>query len=185
MGLIQVAGLDPSLQNLGMVKGVLNTSPLFNNQLTLREIQLVQTKPDNKNKQARKSFQDLERARVLYQGLHRFISDVDAVFVEMPIGSQNAASMKSYGMCIMAIASIGKPLFQISPEEVKKAAVGDKNATKNTMIQWATTKHPEVQWFSHQGKIVAKNEHVADATAAIYAGVLSDQFKQAMVFMGL
>jgi hypothetical protein len=72
----------------------------------------------------------------------------------------------------------------VTPTEVKLAATGNKNASKQEMIDWAVEAHPEASWLRHKRKgvmeLTAANEHLADALAAIYAGVLTDQFKQAM-----
>lgn len=178
MAKIVIAGLDPSLQNFGMVKGVLdlNSGTLSNLQLLLNE-----TKPDNKNKQVRKNSQDLERARSHFRAIREFLLDVDLVCVEIPVGSQSARSMASYGVCIGLLASIEIPLIQVTPTEVKMAATGSKTASKTDMISWAFDQYPDAPWLVRTVKgvkePVAKNEHLADGLAAIYAGVKTDEFK--------
>lgn len=101
--------------------------------------------------------------------------------VEIPVGSQSARSMASYGICIGVVASIDKPLIQVTPAEVKLVATGSKTASKDDMIKWATEMYPEGQWLTTNKKgvvsFVNKNEHMADAIAAMHAGVKTDQFK--------
>lgn len=184
---LRVAGLDPSMCNFGMVKGVLC---LHSGILDLQHLHIESTESAKKTKKTvRTNSLDLVRASLLFNALSEFIKDVDMVFVEMPVGTQSAAGMKAYGMCIMAIATINKPLVQVMPDEVKQAATGNKNATKAAMIEWATTTYPTAPWFTrkHKGtvELISKNEHVADALATIYAGVKTDTFKQARSILTL
>lgn len=178
MACIIIAGLDPSLDNFGMSKGVLDLSSgiLSNIQLNLNE-----TKPDNKNKQVRKNSIDLKRAQSHFEALNKFLVDVDIVCVEIPVGSQSARAMASYGICIGLLASISTPMIQVSPNEVKLASVGSKTATKKQMIEWASNLYPNAPWMTTtrkgQKELIAKNEHLADSIAAIHAGVKTSEFK--------
>lgn len=181
MKILRVAGLDPSLSNFGMVKGALN---LQNGEFQLDGMLLQSTSSDNKNKKrVRKNSDDLERARLLYGSMQDFLFDTDMIFVEIPVGSQTARAMCSYGVCIGVLASISQSLIQVTPSEVKIAATGNKNATKTEMINWAVKTYSYADWFKHKSKgelvISNKNEHLADATAAIHAGVRTDEFRQA------
>lgn len=179
MTILKIASIDPSLSNFGLAKGTIDIShEAF--PVTLSELQLVETDTDRSaRKVVRRNSEDLERARKLLRGMQRFIADADMVFVEVPVGSQSARSMASYGICIGVLASIGKPLIQVTPTEVKLAAVGSKTASKSEMIEWASKLHPDLNWLVSRGKMTAKNEHLADAIGAIYAGVLTDEFARA------
>ncbi|AYA64338.1 hypothetical protein [Alteromonas sp. RKMC-009] len=177
-----VAGLDPSLSNLGMVKGHFDGVAF-----DPHELKLVQTSADKSaKKQVRKNSQDLQRCRELHDGLHKFIEGVDLIFVEVPVGSQSARAMMSYGACVQLLAGIKIPLIEVTPNEVKLAATGDKNATKQDMITWAVNKYPNVKWLTQKRNghqvITAKNEHLADAVAAVEAGMQTDTFKQLLSF---
>ena len=44
------------------------------------------------------------------------------------------------------------------------------------MIESAVNMHPDAPWIRKDGKLLAKNEHLADALASIYAGLRSPQF---------
>lgn len=184
MAILRVAGIDPALRNFGMVKGYIDLSkPDF--EFVIEDLLLVSTEVDNENKKTvRKNSQDLVRAKLLHKGVHGFISDVNMVFSEMPVGSQNARAMASYGVSIGVLASITKPLVQVMPDEVKIAAVGNKNASKKDMIDWATTAYPDAPWLTRRFKgeltFLEKNEHLADAVAVVQAGILTDQFLQAV-----
>lgn len=177
---MRVAGIDPSLSNFGLAKGSLDIQRAS---FHLEDLLLVESKADKANaKTVRKNSDDLNRAKQLYCGMQEFIEDVDFVFVEVPVGSQSARSMASYGVCIGVLASVSKPLIQVTPTEVKLAAVGSKTASKAEMIEWATAAYPSADWItmkrSGQQVVTNKNEHLADAVAAIHAGMQTDQFKQ-------
>lgn len=49
------------------------------------------------------------------------------------------------------------------------------------------SKHPDAGWFTKKVKgevsIVSKNEHPADALAAVYTGLETDQYRQAVSMM--
>lgn len=173
MTTITIAGIDPALRNVGLVKGTLDLdSGIFH----LASLKLLQTET-SKHKQVRKNSDDLERARIAYKGIQEFLVDVDLVCVEIPVGSQSARAMASYGISIGVIASIDKPLIQVTATEVKMNGAGTKLASKVEMINWATTRYPMAPWLTHGGKITQNNEHLADALAAIHAGAKTDEFK--------
>ena len=101
------------------------------------------------------------------------------MFVEVPVGSQSARAMASYGVCIGLLAALSdKPLIEVTPTEVKLAAVGSKTASKQEMISWASDLYPHLNWIKSRGKseLADKNEHIADAIGAIHAGILTDEF---------
>jgi Holliday junction resolvasome RuvABC endonuclease subunit len=179
MSILKIAAIDPSLSNFGLVRGTVDIShEAF--PVELSELTLVETDTDKSSRKVvRRNSEDLERARKLLRGMHRFIADADMVFVEVPVGSQSARAMASYGVCIGILASIGKPLIQVTPTEVKLAAVGTKTASKNEMIEWASGLYPNLNWLMSRGKMTAKNEHLADAIGAIHAGLLTDEFARA------
>lgn len=166
-----------------MCKGVLDLNV---GTLDITHIGLESTKP-SKVKQVRKNTDDLHRARQLHTAITEFLLDVDMVCVEIPVGSQSARAMASYGMSIGVLASIKVPMIQVTPSEVKIAAVGNKTATKQQMIDWAARTYPDTPWPTRTQKGVTKllgtNEHIADALAAIHAGCRTDEFAQVRAVM--
>jgi hypothetical protein len=80
-------------------------------------------------------------------------------------------------------------MIEVTPAEVKLAGFGIRTATKQEMIAWATDKHPEANWKMRmlKGKkvLTSDNEHMADATAAIYAGMKTEQFKTAIAMANM
>jgi len=184
---LKFVGCDPSLRNWGLAVGTFDTAT---QQLTIDQLNL--TCPDlSKGKQVRQNSLDLEAAYQLYQGAITAAKGAHAVFVEVPVGSQSARAMASYGICVGVLGALranGIPFFEVTPTEVKLAGPGIKTATKHQMIGWAMDKHPEANWptYKQSGKALvseAKAEHQADAVAAIYAGMSCNSFKQMLPFM--
>ena len=184
---IQVCGLDPSLRHWGVSKGYYDTET---KKLHVYQVDVIQPVLPT-GKQVRQNSLDLESAKQLSRATMDATKGAQAIFVEVPVGSQSARAMASYGICVGVLGALratGIPFFEVTPTEVKVASVGYKNATKSEMIQWAIAAHPEANWptYKQHGKDViseAKAEHQADATAAIHAGLASNQFKQVMPFI--
>ena len=184
---IQVVGQDPSLRNWGLATGTycLDTGQLQINQLGLTNAVLPT------GKRVRQNSLDLESAYQLYKGAVACTTGAQAVFVEVPVGSQSARAMASYGVCVGVLGALranGIPFFEVTPTEVKMVSVGTKTATKSQMIEWARSKHPDAGWpmYKEKGLMViseAKAEHMADAIAAIYAGLASDEFRKMLPFL--
>lgn len=173
MSKIKAVGFDCSLSNLGVASVEIDTDTL---DVTVAGLHLIETKP-GKDKRVRKSSQDYERAKALRAGFQRHCEGAYIAFAEMPIGSQSARAMASYGVVVGLLASLPVPLIQVSPQEVKIAAVADKTASKEEMINWARQMYPEAGWLRRGGRVIAKNEHMADAIAVVFAGVETEQFQ--------
>lgn len=170
---IPVLGADISLRNWGLARGMLDIeSGVFEKV----ELKLVQTEVDH-NKQVRTNSKDIQAAHDIFIGVKDwFIEDKPkAVFIEVPVGSQSANGMKSYGLCVGlvgAFRALGCPVFEVSPTENKIALAGNKTASKDVMIRTAHELYPEANWLKDgKGKLLNKNEHLADAIGAIHAGV--------------
>lgn len=179
---IRVVGMDPSLRNWGIAEGTLD---LDTKQVLIHKVHVINPVLPQ-GKQVRQNSLDLESAEQLCAASLQAVKEADAIFVEVPVGSQSARAMASYGICVGVLGSIratGVPFFEVTPTEVKVSATGNKTATKQDMIAWGLTQHPEANWptYRQQGKEVvsaAKAEHMADATAAIHAGIQLNQFRQ-------
>lgn len=156
--------MDPSLNNWGIA--VMSYDPLLN-ALELNQVDVIKTKPIKKSK-LRKSIQDLNRAKTLIDGVYEYVKEADVVVVELPHGSQSAESMKSYGICIAltaALTSLDIPFIYMTALDVKKV-VGDKTASKESIISWVENKHPGIL-----SKYKNSAEHQADATVVVYAAL--------------
>lgn len=185
---IRVVGFDPSLRNWGVAKGSIDMAG--GGVLVLDHVDVIQPVLPT-GKQVRQNSIDLEAAAQLCAAAMDFAKGAQAIFVEVPVGSQSARAMASYGICVGVLGALrasGIPFFEVTPTEVKLAACKDKNATKEQMIAWATAQHPEAPWpmYKQNGELLlseAKAEHMADATGAIYAGVRTNSFKQLLHLM--
>lgn len=100
------------------------------------------------------------------------------------VGSQSANGMKSYGVCVGilgAFRAMGIQLIEVTPNENKIALTNNKTASKDAMIKAAHSIYPEANWLKDgKGRMLNKNEHLADAIGAIHAGVNTPAFQTIM-----
>lgn len=185
--LIPVVGMDPSLTNWGIAEGLLDlTSGVLDSlKLDLAEPEKIS------GKQVRQNSTDMFVAQQLAVKALAAARRAKVVFVECPIGSQSARAMASYGVCVGILGAIraeGIPLIEVTATEVKLALTSNKNATKAAMISEAVQWYPDANWPLYQqngkgfkkGEIMGKAEHLADAIAAIHAGVHTSTFQNLM-----
>jgi Holliday junction resolvasome RuvABC endonuclease subunit len=174
-----IAGCDPSLRNFGIVIAEVDVRTF---DFQIKEMFLIESEADTKNKKVvRKNSDDLRRAKILHDGFVEACRKPVKVFVEVPVGSQSARAMASYGICIGVLASCPNHVIQVTPTEVKLAMTGKKTATKGEMIAAAVKAHPNAPWLKRKAhgkeEMLADNEHLADAIGAIMAGLKTDQFQ--------
>lgn len=177
-----LAAIDPALSNFGLARA---SYDLATGEITPLAVALVSTEARDK-KTVRKNSDDLRRASESFVAMQDWIAGATVVFAEVPTGTQSARGALSNGVCIGILSSIGNlpyvsgpqaRMIQVSPIEVKLASVGSKTASKQDMIDWAVSKAPKLGWITHRHKLTAANEHPADALAAIYAGVKTEEFR--------
>lgn len=177
---ITVLGMDPSMRNWGLAEATLD---LDTGLLDTPFLSLVQPK-NLEGKQVRQNSSDLHLTAQLARDVLPVVRRAKVIFVEVPIGSQSARSMASYGFCVGVLGAVmaeGIPLIEVTALEVKKALHGKKDATKNQMIEAGLAQYPDANWPTHNGAISAsKAEHVADAIGAIHAGVQTPMFQNLM-----
>ncbi len=182
---MKVIGIDPSLRNFGIVTADLDIEDFSFN---ITEMKLVESEDNaKKQKTVRKNSDDLRRAKLLHTGLVKACEGASFAFVEVPVGSQSARAMASYGICVGVLAACPIPMIQVTPTEVKLAGTGIKTATKDEMIQAAVALHPYAPWLVRKSKgelvLINDNEHLADACFAIKAGISSEQFRSAIALL--
>ena len=181
---IRVCGFDPSMRNWGMAVADLD---LRSGLLDVPTLSIIQPR-DEKSKQVRKNSKDLALAKQLFEGAYDTAKSCKVVFVEVPVGSQSARAMASYGVCVGvlgSLAGLGITIIEVSPEENKKALTGIKHATKEAMISAAMAEYPTANWPRQErngatfkkGDLKAEAEHVADAIGAIHAGCATPTFQ--------
>ena len=171
---IPVIGMDPSLRNWGLASANLD---MVTGMLSDPLLHLVQTK-EKKSKMVRQNSLDLKSTTELAKIVIPLARRAKVIFVEVPHGSKSARAMASYGACLGILGAMraeGMSLIEVSASENKQVFTGNKEATKEDMIQRAKELYPKINW-----KYTSKDEHLADAVAAIHAGVLTPDFQNLM-----
>lgn len=178
---LKIAGLDPSMSNWGVCIGTLDA---ITGEFEVDSVHVVHPNKFKSEKKMRQNSKDVLLAQDLYKSNMSLLKDVDILFAELPIGSQSARAMASYGICLGIIGALNENLtevIQVTPQAVKKV-VGNDNPSKLEMIEWAMDQHPEIEFPVYRKNGIwyvsaAKAEHMADALVSIYAGANTPQFK--------
>ena len=177
---IPVLGMDPSMSNWGLAAAELD---LATGVLETPTLVLISPKTVS-GKQVRQNSKDLQKSEDLAKPVFEKCRQARAIFVEVPVGSQSARAMASYGICVGILGALraeGIQLIEVTPSEVKVALSGDANATKRKMIDAASELYPDANWPAlYKGRLPEKSEHLADAIGAIHAGVNTPLFKNLM-----
>lgn len=194
---IKVVGIDPALSNLGIATATVDITDPEN--FKVYDLKLAKTEDGKLTKAAVKDGKavnkrylpkgvsqgsdDLRRAKVLSDAFLEAARGADLVIAEIPIGSQSARAMASYGVSLGVLASCPVELIEVSPADVKMAGCNDKTATKHEMIDAATSLFPDAPWIRSKTKrggtypITTENEHLADACFVIRAGIRTPEFQ--------
>jgi Holliday junction resolvasome RuvABC endonuclease subunit len=181
---IRVVGFDPSMRHWGIASAMLDLTTGFLDTPVLQIVEPIEPT----GKQVRQNTIDMVMASQLANVAIAEAYLAKVIFVECPVGSQSAAAMKAYGVCVGILGSImsqSNPLVEVTALEVKKALANNANATKAQMIAAATKLYPEAIWPRYEksgakfkkGELHSKCEHVADAIGAIHAGVNTPMFQ--------
>jgi Holliday junction resolvasome RuvABC endonuclease subunit len=175
---IPVLGMDPSLRHWGLAEANLD---LTDGVLSTPVGSIVE--PTNlTGKNIRVNTNDQWLAEQLSIPVLEACRKAKAIFVEVPVGSQSARAMASYGICVGilgAVRALGIPYIQVMPAEVKRVFTGRVTASKKQMIEQLIEFYPDVVLPKGKApnKYGDKSEHIADATAAIHSGVLTSEFQ--------
>ena len=164
------------MRNTGIAIGELDTSTW---QPKITELHLVKTEPG----EARSASEDLlHRCMEIHHAAHQRTTGCQQVFAELPTGGSNKQTAFNLGAGFVA-ALVGLPtsVVPVTPYDVKRAALGhlpSKQRDKKAMVAWAMQAHPEAPWPTYEREGVEYPvtdvnhlEHLADAIAAIYAGI--------------
>lgn len=182
---IKVVGFDPSMSNWGVAIAEVDIETL---EVEIISLKLHETEPETK-KGVRKDSDDLRRAIEVRKGMMDACVGAAFAITEVPFMTPQGYASANFnsGLVTGVLASCPIPLIQVFPQEVKKLITGSRHAAKEEIIEWAIAKHPNAPWrvVKRGGKMVPTkaNEHLADAVAAIYAGLQSEQFKQGLTMM--
>lgn len=178
---LKINGFDPSMSNFGIAQCLVDPDTF-----EVEVVNLILHKTTSEAKKGViKQSDDLRRAREVCAAMTEASRHVALAVSEIPFMNPAGYALANWNAAMMVgvLASCPVPLIQVSPQDVKMAAVGTRTAAKEEMIEWAVAKHPNANWLTMKrgGKLVptAANEHLADAVAAVYAGMKTVQFQQA------
>lgn len=181
MASITVLGLDPSLANFGIARVVVDIDE--RKIIEVLSLEVVETEKTT-CKVVRRNSDDITRAQALHAAMQQAAVGCHIAFAEVPVGSQSARAMASYGICIGVLAACPIPLIEVTPIELKLAVIGKKTASKEEIIAKMVGMYPHEDWYVRKVKgvqaLTAKNEHIADALGAVVAGLGTSQFQQVM-----
>ncbi|MBB4315448.1 hypothetical protein [Roseospira marina] len=184
---LRIVGVDPSLCNTGVAVTRLLLPSM---EIVVDDLILIATEPVA-SKQVRRNSDDLRRAQEISRGIRKAADGAALAMAEIPQGAQSARAAWGLGIALGLMTTfdmMGAPLIQVQPLETKLASVGSRTASKAEIIKWAVATYPEAPWIRHKSggamKLTKKNEHLADALAAIEAGILTTEFRQALALMG-
>ena len=179
MNSLKITALDCALRYCGIFTA---TYCPHTNKLSPGEILLAKTEKE-KDKQIRRNSDDLERARLLHRAITLYTKDADFVIGEVPTGAQSARASLSFGIVIGLYAGLSN-FIQVQPTDVKRIVSGRKTASKDEVIAWSYNRFPNLNWLRARGQpdgdLILDNEHMADAIAIAFAGIATEQFKQAI-----
>ena len=196
---IKVVGIDLALRNMGLCFAEVDLDDPEN--YHVYDLKLAQTEDgkitklvkgkDGKIKKKKVmpkgtsvGSDDVRRARILSKAMMEATKDADVVIAEVPIGSQSARAMASYGISVALLGSVPVPLVEVSPSDAKLAGCNESTATKQEMIDAAVALFPDAPWIRSKTKrggiypIVGDNEHLADACFIIRAGLRTEAFRE-------
>lgn len=178
---LRALGVDAAFANMGFASVTIEVG-LGGVFVECTGLDLIKTAGEDK-KVVRKASDELRRARILHSNLQAYCRDRQLAFVEVPSGSQSASAARSLGIAVGVLASCPVPIIEVSPMEVKAVVVGRSkgtpNPTKAEMIAWAVKMWPKAPWRRERksGRLVADNEHLADALATVMAGITTPAFQ--------
>lgn len=178
----KVLGLDGSLQNFGLAVATVN----LDSRTIISVDDLVLSKTVKAlGKGVKRSHDDLNRFRQHWYEINNLISkyNIELAVGEVPTGAQDARAAFAFGGVTALLAALPITLTEVTPSEVKIAATGHKHADKEDVIAWAYKNFPTAKWNTSKlpnkmdiripsGEYLTNNnEHLADAVAAILAGI--------------
>jgi Holliday junction resolvasome RuvABC endonuclease subunit len=159
---LKLVGIDAALNNQGVVVAYYGGKQL--------KITKIAHLSYPRNPKLTKSRADVIRIKLISNDLRKLIRGADYVMAELVSGSRSASGAWALGAAMGILASLPCDIIWVTPLEVKKAT-GNPKATKKDMIVWATTKYPNLDWPTYNGRIRASAEHVCDAIGVIHAAL--------------
>lgn len=107
------------MSNWGVCIGTLDA---ITGEFEVDSVHVVHPNKFKSEKKMRQNSKDVLLAQDLYKSNMSLLKDVDVLFAELPIGSQSARAMASYGICLGIIGALNENLtevIQVTPQAVK------------------------------------------------------------------
>lgn len=169
-------GVDPGFAAVGL--SAVELSPSSEK---LMRCWVFRTEPSEKKREVRASEDSARRTRELAEVYERAIGVYrpTVICAETMSWPRNAGAVAkvalSWGALCAVLQRHNLPLVQASPQEVKKALCGRKDASKEDVALAIEQRFPNVEWPKVKGLI----EHAADATAVVVACLNSEVIRLA------
>jgi Holliday junction resolvasome RuvABC endonuclease subunit len=173
-GMNYVMGLDVSLTHTGVV--IMSNVTAW----VVHAHTVIETEPEAKKRGIYQVDDNVRRATLIAKGLDKVVDEWEPslIVAEMPFGSRSSKSATALGICAGVISTYthltGIPLTCVTPEDVKVAGAGKKNASKAEMMRNAATlfsyvadEYPPTK--KSKSEYAGRFEHVADAIFAVWA----------------
>ena len=126
---------------------------------------------DDSSRRARELAYEVDQAIVSYQ--------TGAIAIESPSWPRNAGVAAKMGIAFGVVFGLAEkhrlPLVMASPQAVKQAVCGRKDASKDDVILAIERRFPAVEWPTQS----TLREHAADAIAVVLACLDSDALRMA------
>lgn len=158
-----VLGIDAGFSNLGLV--VIDGRRVI-------DWRVVRTERTTRKRSVRVADDDADRCALLARELAASIREWQpaGAVVELPSGgAQGARANRAMGMAtgvvVAALELLGVPAEWVTPQMVKQAAAGRKDASKEAVQQGVRRQLEWTSWPAYAWQV----EHVADAAAAVLA----------------
>lgn len=159
----QILALDPSFTATGWA--------LIRDDMILA-CRCIRTTPNHRRRGIRVADDDAERTQYLARELHRLIgaNGVKGIIAELPSagakGARAIACMARAAAIVQSVAAVLQvPSEWVTPAEVKKAAGGAKNASKEDVERGILARWPDAPLPD----LKCEREHVCDALGAYLA----------------
>ena len=180
-----VLGIDPGFASIGWSVIRMDASGE-----SLVELGVIRTEKSTAKRNVRASEDNLERAKEIAQELRALIDKyrVQLICAETMSYPRNSSAAAKMAMCWGVLAALAGqyniPIAQATPQEVKKAVTGKKDASKEEVQEAVRALFTSLQGgeAKHGGPYVLRAvprslwEHPYDATAAVIACRESEVF---------
>ncbi len=193
-GIPTLIGVDPGFANFGYAA----TTWQNPKQGHVQDFGVFETEKSNKKQNVLSSSDNIRRMREIHMffstWLRRFadhasyrVIAICAESISLPRNASVSAKMgMTWGVLVSVAAELSVPIFEATPQMVKRAVTGNKSATKEevqaaldvfipTVLGASVTTSAAIDKF-----LKGQREHVADSLASVVACMSSDSIQMAL-----